>query len=70
MTANYDWVKLETPQDYKFFACIVAEKLRNNNFKSAWREAFLKTLIEELKPSCSFKAYERIEKLVIFCSYS
>lgn len=63
-SANYDWVKLESPQDYKFFACVVAEKLRNNNFKSNWREAFLKTLLEELKPVCSFRAYERIEKLV------
>ena len=64
MATNYDWVKLETPEDYKFFACIVAEKLRNNNFKPNWRESFFKTLLEELKPACTFKAYERIEKFV------
>jgi len=58
--SNYDWVQLQTPQDYKFFACLVAEKLRNSNFKAAWREAFLKTLVEEIKPVCSYKAYERI----------
>lgn len=60
MATNYDWVRLETPEDYKFFACIVAEKLRNNNFKPNWRESFLKTLLEELKPACTFRAYERI----------
>lgn len=46
MAANYDWVKLESPEDYKFFAVIVAEKLRNNNFQAKWRESFLKTLLE------------------------
>jgi hypothetical protein len=45
MSASYDWVQLNKPEDYKFFACLVAEKLRNNNFKSTWREAFLKTLL-------------------------
>lgn len=64
MTTNFDWVKLETQNDYKFFACVVAEKLRNVNFKAAWREAFLKTLLEEIKPVCTFRTYERIEKLV------
>jgi hypothetical protein len=46
MAANYDWVQLNTPEDYKFFACVVAEKLRNNNFKESWRESFMKSLVE------------------------
>ncbi len=66
MATNFDWVHLETPNDYKFFACVVAEKLRNTNFKPAWREAFFKTLMEEIKPVCSFRTLERIEKLVLF----
>lgn len=66
MATNFDWVQLETANDYKFLACVVAEKLRNSNFKAAWREAFLKTLMEEIKPVCSFRTFERIEKLVRF----
>lgn len=46
MATNFDWIKLQNQNDYKFFACIVAEKLRNINFKSEWRESFLKTLLE------------------------
>lgn len=64
MAANFDWVKLNEQGDYKFLACVVADKLRNTNFKPVWRESFLKTLLEEIKPVCTFRTYERIEKLV------
>ena len=46
MATNFDWVKLENSNDYKFFAFVIAEKLRNTNFKPVWREAFFKSLLE------------------------
>lgn len=57
-------LELSNVQDYKLFAYLLAEKLRNPNFESVRREAFLKTLLTEIKPFCSHKCYERIEKSV------
>lgn len=62
--AELDKVELENVQDFKFLAYVLAEKLRNPNFQNAHREAFLKTLVSEIKPFCSLKCYERIEKSV------
>ena len=64
--ANLDNVELKNVEDFKFCAYLVAEKLRNPNFQPARREAFLKTLMTEIKPFCSFKCYERIEKSVFW----
>lgn len=49
----YHNVKLESSIDYKFLAAQVGEKLKNPNYKSEWRVAFLKALAEELKPLLS-----------------
>ena len=43
---------------------VLAEKLRNKNFDPKYRESFFKALVEEVKPICSYKCYEKIEKIV------
>ncbi len=68
---SLDNYELKTVNDYRFLACVIAEKLRNTNFEASKRQIFLKTLLEQLRPCCSFKAYQRIEKSVkntLYCS--
>lgn len=60
MATPFDDIELETIGDYKFFAYVIGEKLRNPNFKPQWLEAFIKTFLEEIKPVCSLRCYEKI----------
>lgn len=62
--AELDNLELKGVEDFKFLAYLLAEKLRNPNFEPARRETFLKTVVSEIKPFCSHKCYERIEKSV------
>jgi hypothetical protein len=69
MAENIGSFELKTVNDYKYLAYVVGDKLRNTNFQPSKREVFLKALLEHLKPACSLKAYDRIEKSVGLCSF-
>ena len=47
--ADMQNLELTNAQDYKLFAYVLAEKLRNPNFEPVRREVFIKTLLSEIK---------------------
>lgn len=45
MAQSLESFELKDLNDYKYLACVIGEKLRNPNFQSSNREAFLRTVL-------------------------
>lgn len=45
MADSLDSFDLKTPNDFKFLAGVLGDKLRNPNFQASKREAFIRTLL-------------------------